>query len=54
MSRSTDHLRHRLERRRHLHVKVAFEHIFRRAQINAAVVEGRQLPRYNRAESARR
>jgi phosphoribulokinase len=31
-------------------VKVAFEHIFRRAQINAAVVEGDSFHRYNRAE----
>jgi phosphoribulokinase len=31
-------------------VKVAFEHIFRRAQINPAVVEGDSFHRYNRAE----
>jgi len=31
-------------------VKVAFEHIFRRAQINPAVVEGDSFHRFNRAE----
>ena len=31
-------------------VKVAFEHIFRRAQINPAIVEGDSFHRFNRAE----
>ncbi|BAV34523.1 phosphoribulokinase [Sulfuricaulis limicola] len=31
-------------------VKVAFEHIFRRSQINPAIVEGDSFHRYNRAE----